>query len=370
MKVAFFIGSLNHGGTEMLVLDTFRKKDCADFEPILIYRNDGKLSEAYRSTGVPMFRIKPTGFKLGHVLKMRRLLREEGVDVLHSQTMLNAFLGIFYTCFSRVRLVASFHGMNPSFLGRVFAQLVIWHAEASVFVSEYVRDWYLNRAFLVPRKRCYVVYNGIDFEKFDKGYAVPDFLKENDFGEPSIVNMAMVGSFGSGRDQFFLCHVLKALKDSGVCNSRFYFIGRQWDDRPELYEKCVSYCKENGLLNASVFFVGERSDVPAILQHIDAFVYSTINDTFGIAVVEAAAAGLPVIVNDWAVMREITNNGEWATLYKSHDLNDCLDRITEYVANKEERKSKAMERSIVVKQRFSIENHIQKLYSVYEKTVS
>ena len=94
MKVAYFIGSLNRGGTETLVLDTFRRKEVAPYESILVYRKEGDLSEAYRATGVPMFRIQPTGLKLGYIPKLRRLLRKEGVDILHTQTHLNAFLGI------------------------------------------------------------------------------------------------------------------------------------------------------------------------------------------------------------------------------------------------------------------------------------
>lgn len=369
MKVAYFIGSLNRGGTETLVLDTFRCKEKAPYESILVYRNEGDLSDAYRATGVPMFRVKPTGLKLGYIPKLRRLLRDEGVDILHTQTCLNAFLGIFCTCLSRVKLVASFHGLYSSFLGRLFAQLVIWKAEASVFVSKYVCDWYTKRAFFVSQKRCHVVYNGIDFTKFDEVYDAPDFLKENEFGNPAMVNMAMVGSFGYGRDQIFLCHVLKALKESGICNFRFYFIGRQWDNTPELYDNCVRYCKENGLLNTSVFIVGGRSDVPAILQHIDAFVYATKTDTFGIAVVEAVASGLPVIVNDWVVMREITNDGELATLYKSRDVNDCVAKIVDFITHVENRKLKAVELSSVVRQRYNIDRHIQNLNKVYETVI-
>ena len=47
MKVAYFIGSLNRGGTEMLTLDICRKKDYAPFEMILVYRYDGELTELF-----------------------------------------------------------------------------------------------------------------------------------------------------------------------------------------------------------------------------------------------------------------------------------------------------------------------------------
>lgn len=364
MKVAYFIGSLNRGGTEMLVLDTFRKKDCADYEPILIYRNEGELSEAYRSTGVPMFRIKPTKIKIGYIHRIRRLLKQERVDILHTQTHVNAFLGVFCTCLSKVKLVVTFHGFMIDFMDRIFAQLSVWSSESFVFVSEYLRDWYLRRLMFVPKKRCHVVYNGIDFSKFDNQYDTPDFLKEIDKTNPEILKMAMVGNFVGGRSQIVLCRALNQFKDKGIA-FRFYFVGKKSESEPELYDNCVSYCRENGLLDVYVFFVGGRGDVPAILQHVDAFVYSTNRDTFGIAVIEAIASGLPTVVNDWSVMKEVTDDGELASLYRTLDVDDCANKIEEMAVNIGKRKERARCNAEVVRLRFSIENHIRNLCDLY-----
>ncbi len=369
MKVAYFIGSLNRGGTETLVLDTFRRKEMLPYECILIYRSEGELSEAYRATGVPMFRIKPTGFKLGYIPKLRRLLREQGVDILHTQTHLNAFLGVFCTLFSTVRLVVSFHGFMLSVLDRVYTQLALWCADASVFVSQYVRDWYLSRMLFAPRQRCYVVYNGIDFSKFDKPYETPDFLNKDDEESPDTVKMVMVGNFSTARSQILLCQAIKALKERNAGDIRLFLVGKKTNADPEVFDNCVNYCRENGLLDKSVSFLGGRSDVPAILQHMDAFVYATNRDTFGIALIEAVASGLPAVVNDWDVMKEVTNNGEWASLYKTMDVKDCADKIEEFVKNKEQRKEAALRNAEAVRQRFSIENHIRNLNEVYEKTL-
>ena len=368
MKVAYFIGSLNRGGTETLVLDTFSRKEKAPCESILIYRSEGELSEAYRATGVPMFCIKPTKFKLGYIKRLRRLLKEEGVDILHTQTHLNAFLGIFCTCFSRVKLVVTFHGFTPSVSDKVYTRFGLWFADASIFVSEYVRGWYLKRTVFAPRKRSYVVYNGIDFSKFDKPYETPDFLNKDEASSET-VKMVMVGNFSTARSQILLCQALKALKERNAGDVRLYLVGKKTNADPEVFDNCVSYCRENGLLDTAVHFVGGRSDVPAILQHMDAFVYATNRDTFGIAVIEAVAAGLPAIVNDWEVMKEVTNNGEWASLYKTMDVADCADKLEVVLKNKEQRKEAALRNAEAVRQKFSIENHILNLNEVYEKTL-
>lgn len=368
MKVAYFIGSLNRGGTETLVLDTFRKRHLAPYEAILVYRNEGDLSADYRATGVPMFRIKPSGIKIGYVPKLRRLLKREGVDVLHTQTLRNALLGVFCTCFSKIKLVASFHGFITYFTNKLMAPFVMLGADSTVFVSEYERAWYQNNVLFTSEKRSHVVYNGIDFSKFDIIYPEPVFLSEEGVGSSGIVKIVMVGNFVRGRSQRFLCEVMKAYSDGGGNRIRLYFIGKQSHSEPERYDDCLRFCAENGLLNSSIFFLGGRSDVPAILQHVDAFVYSSDYDTFGIAVVEAMASGIPVLVNDWIVMKEITDNGNWATLYKTQDVEDCLAKLRDLTERISERKSRAETVASIVRQRFSIENHIDNLSKVYFST--
>ena len=365
MKVAYFIGSLNRGGTETLVLDTFRKRHFAPFESILVYRNEGDLSEDYRATGVPMFRIKPGGIKIGYVTKLRRLLKREGVDVLHTQTLRNALLGVFCTCFSKIKLVASFHGFITYPSNRLIAPFVMLGVDSMVFVSEYEREWYLKHVLFTCEKRSHVVYNGIDFSKFDGDYPSPAFLDGHDKGSTEIVRMAMVGNFVRGRSQHFLCEVMKAYRDHGGERVHLYFIGRQSHSEPERYDDCLRFCRENDLLDSSVFFLGGRSDVPAILQHVDAFVYSSDYDTFGIAVVEAMASGIPVLVNDWVVMKEITDHGSLAALYGTRDVDDCLSKLYDLTDHLEDRKAMAKKVAGIVRRRFSIENHIDKLNKVY-----
>ena len=369
MKVAFFIGGLNRGGTETLILDTFRKQENISFESILIYRNDGDLSEAYRSTGVKMIRVKPGKFKLGYIHQLRKILRQEGVDILHTQTLLNAFLGLFCVCFSRISLVASFHGFRTSFMGRLLTHPVMWLADACVFVSDFERQWYLRNTLLAPEKRCHVIYNGIDFTKFSQRYSKPDFLMEHDQESScQCINLAMIGNFVSVRSHYFLCQGLKKLLNEGIDGFQFFFVGKRSEAEPDKYDDCVRFCEENGLMD-KVHFVGGRGDVPAILQHIDGFVYSSHRDTFGIAVVEALAAGVPVIVNDWGVMKEISDQGELACLYKTKNIDDFVMKMRLFLDSISAFQLQAQKNASIVREKYSIERHIENLYSLY-KSVS
>ena len=345
----------------MLTLDIFNRKSVAPFEMILIYRNEGELTDAFRATGVPMFRIKPNGNNLSYIYQLRKLMKKEKVDILHAQTFTNALAGIGCTLLSKTHLVFTFHGLFSSLITSFKRHLILWNADAVTFVSEYVKDWYFARS-ICDKRRCHVVYNGINFEKFVNDYSVPDFLQVTNPKET--IRLAMVGNFMSGRSQMVVCKGLKLLKERNV-GFDFYFVGKKTKESPRLYNECVSFCDKNNL-SECVHFVGGRGDVPAILNHVDGFVYSTVRDTFGIAVIEAMAVGLPVVVNDWPVMKEISANGGSVVFFESDNEMDCCDKMQKLIMDIDNCKMKAERDAVAVREFYSIEKHISSMAKVYD----
>ncbi|WP_075217912.1 glycosyltransferase family 4 protein [Mongoliimonas terrestris] len=71
-----------------------------------------------------------------------------------------------------------------------------------------------------------------------------------------------------------------------------------------------------------VTFLGELSpaDVGVLLAGLDVFVFPSLGETFGLAVVEAAQTGVPVIANDLSVLREVlASDGEPAAVFVDVD---------------------------------------------------
>ena len=362
MKVAFFLGSLRRGGAESLVYDVCRKRDKAPFDLCCIYRKADDFADAYQETGVELIQVPRTGNMFHYLRDLRKTVKAHGIDIVHAQTASNALVSFFAFLFSRVKAVTTFHGFSFSNAPKWYRRLVYDGSKRIICVSEFEKQHYVNKWKLPLDNKFRVVYNGIDFTKLDcpqPDPASPFQLDGNAF------NMVMVGSFIEGRAQYFVCQALRRLSETDV-PFQMYFVGRRDEAEPARYDRCVAFCEENGLLNR-VHFLGNRTDVPWLLRQMDLFFYATDHDTFGIAVIEALASGLPVLVNDWDVMKEITDDGRWATLFRTGDVEDCVAKLTSLSGRPTERMSNAKAAESFVRERYSIENHITALFKVYEE---
>jgi glycosyltransferase involved in cell wall biosynthesis len=245
-------------------------------------------------------------------------------------------------------------------------------------VSDTQRIYYQEKYRLKAEKQK-VVYNGISFEKLDVGLtstlATDSMTLSHTISNgktklhtelhlsSKTLLLGAVGNFNDVRDQLTTCRFLKLLNEKKV-DFHFVFVGKKIESSLELYNDCVRYCEENDLMEV-VSFLGTRNDVPQILNELDAFIYSTNHDTFGIAVIEAMAVGIPVFVNDWEVMKETTQNGKYANLYKTKDESDLLRIFMLFMDKKDSYQIKADKGAYYVCEKFNIEKHIKNLKSLY-----
>lgn len=368
MKIAYLLGSLNRGGTETLLLDVFKNADKAGFEFIGIHRKGGVLKDDFYAAGQRFFRLAPRfPFDVFYFYKLRKLLKKEQIDIVHAQQHLDAIYTKIACLGTNIKIVQTLHGYDDLSGKKIkLISLSFKLTDKNIFVSNFQKDYYTEKYCLIPENQT-TVYNGISFEKFDRKYNVPDFLKKID-SDARRLQICMVGNFVRVREQNTVCKFLKLLREADI-SFDFYFVGKKDEKEPWRYDNCVRYCEENGL-NNYVHFLGARADVPAILQNMDAFVYSTDHDTFGIAVIEAIACGLPVFVNDWGVMNEITNNGEWTTLYKTENEQDLLSKFAHFLKNREAYNEKAQIAAIGVRKKYNIETHINNLQQVYQSIIN
>lgn len=364
-KIAYILGSLNRGGLETLALDVFNNANTIGIELIGIHRKKGVLYEAFYKTGIPFFEI---GLRhrldFTYFFKMRRLLIKEQISIAHCHQPIDALLVYLATIGLKIKILLTIHSNGPedSPIRNTLKRFLFWKVNKVLFVSNFTKNIYFQKFRLWDSSKLQVLYNGIDFAKFQQPSNC-NIRTELSIQKKTLL-LGSVGNFTSGRDQLTVCRFLNLLrlqKNDFI----FLFIGEKSEAEPELYNSCIEYCNKHDL-NRNVTFLGMRNDVPAILTQLDAFVYSTVHDTFGIAVIEAMYVGTPVFLNDWEVMKEITDNGKYANIYRSGDENDLLQTFNPFLKNKNEYEQKAKLARIFVEKNYCIQSHLQLLKKIYQ----
>ncbi len=184
--------------------------------------------------------------------------------------------------------------------------------------SRYVQEGAIKH-FGVGNRETAVIYNGVLADDFD---ACAASARKRHPGEPFTIGM--VARLEKHKDQATLIRAAGILKKRNR-NISVKIVGE--GSQRETLEKLV---ESDGLID-TVTILGMRRDIPAILAEMDLFAFSTTHDEgFGIALVEAMIAGMPVVASDVGACREVLDDGELGLLVPAGDplaLADAIDAV-------------------------------------------
>lgn len=366
MKILYLLGSLHRGGAETLILDIFQNADKFGFDFHCLHRFRGGIfqSEFYKSSAKMQYLPCKPHQILSYLKELRKYLKISSPEIIHAHQPIDALYALIASFRLGIPVVQTLHSYD--FETRRIAKLALLvslrFAKLNIFVSNYQKNYYTKK-YSVRDKSDLVLYNSISLEKFRfDDINRYELRKELNLPENKII-LISVGNFTEVRNQLKLCEFANLLKRKYL-NFHLIFVGAKVERFPEYYDRCIDYCSKNEL-QSYVTFLGSRNDVPNLLKQSEAFIYYTEYDTFGIAVVEAMAADLPVFVNDWEVMKEISNNGELATIYDSNNLNDLVEKFIQYTQHTAEYRAKSSKAKLYVETNFSINTYMSKLKKVY-----
>jgi glycosyltransferase involved in cell wall biosynthesis len=156
----------------------------------------------------------------------------------------------------------------------------------------------------VPDEKLHLIHEPVDWAALQEPRAVPEDLRA-EREEASFV-LVCVGSIDPRKAQSDLLEALTRIPAERLAGLRTWIVGTPPD--PDLEREFLAHL---GRLPAHVRvrWLGQRSDVPAILQAADVLVHPSINDPFPLIVLEALASGTPVVAARGGGVVEIVADG-------------------------------------------------------------
>ncbi|RLC62170.1 MAG: hypothetical protein DRI01_07335 [Chloroflexi bacterium] len=131
----------------------------------------------------------------------------------------------------------------------------------------------------------------------------------------------------------------------------------------------LSILRDKLKLEKRVRFLGKRTDVKQLLQIADIFVFPSLCEGFGVALLEAAAAGKPCIASNVGPLPEIIEDGKSGLLVTPRSSEALAQAIIHFAKNPEEAQAMGRQAQERVLKMFTIDQTIQKLQAVYTKVL-
>lgn len=325
VTVLHLISRLPPGGVENQLRKVVRLYDRRRFRPIVCcLKEKGEVGEAIERDGTPVVvlnRMQGHPFDVRLVFLLRRLMKEHRVTIVRTHQFHANLYGRIAAIWAGVPiLLPSFHNTyarrkrHRSLLNWLLAR---W-TDRLITVSEAVkRD--LVRYDHLPEGKIKVVHNGCDIDRFMKPSLKNDLRAAWKIPSDAPV-IGTVGRLAKEKGQTILIQAVSLLR-SDFPNLRILLVG-EGPERETLEKEAARLG-----LGDRVLFTGLQREIPAFLALMDLFAFPSLNEGFPNALLEAMAAGKPVIASDIPENAEILSSEKIGLRVPPNDAKTLAEQI-------------------------------------------
>jgi glycosyltransferase involved in cell wall biosynthesis len=331
MKILQLISSAGFYGAESMVVSLAEALSGLGHEVRLaairnLQNPNTEVADRARAAGIPSEVISCAGrLDLRALVKLRALINRFAPAIVHTHGYKADTCGLLSGARSRAALVATCHNWtNATTSLRRYAELdrlVLRRFDRVVCVSPEVQQL-IVQAGLAASRTC-VISNGIDVCRF--AMAAPTLERAADTVMIGLVGR-LVPEKGFDLALTAASEFLKRHPEAHVVLA---------GDGPARHELQTLASRVG--LNDRVSFLGARADMPGVYRSLDVMVLPSLNEGMPMTVLEAMAAGVPVIATRVGALPDVIHHGENGLLFEPGDAQAFRDAIEHLLSHPGER---------------------------------
>jgi len=372
-RVLHLVTRLELGGAQQNTLYCVGNHDRRHFEVDLIAGGGGRLDSA--ASRIPDTRVQLVPW-LSHpisplrdamaLLRLRAYMRRRRIDLVHTHSSKAGILGRWAAFMAGVpRIVHTVHGWSfnatqPRWRRRAFVGMERITARVTdrlITVSTPNRDDGLAAG--IGREEQYeVVYSGIDLRRYTRnGDHRHEVRRSLGFGE----NHTVVGTVSCLKPQKAPLDFVRAAAAAYAENDRLrFFIAGDGEMRPQV-ERLAGELGLTGVLR----LLGWREDIPELLSATDVFLLTSLFEGLPRVVLQAMAAGVPVVATAVDGTPEVVSDHETGILVPAGRPERAAAAVLEMTSNDRLRRDCARRGRERVDSRFDIRRMVRELDRIY-----
>lgn len=366
LRILHLLNYLGSGGSEKYIYSLAKKLHGGSCEFFIAYSNDGPGRSMFEELGISLIPLGMNSpFDIKAAMKLKKLCRQLSIDVVHTHFLRENYISVLskiagnkvgiintrHMLFENSRMVVLSNRLFTRFNSRIIA------------VSGHVRDRLVREG--INENRIAMIYNGVDSAEWDSA-AAAGFRKEMGISEEDML-ITSVSRFSPEKGHDFIIDVIGYIKENmgalGLAGKKFRFV---LAGSGPLQEAVIEKARENGLQD-DIIFPGYVNNIRDLLKDSDIFIAHSQNEALGIAILEAMAAGLPVITTDSGGTSEIVNcSEEDGILVDYGDVQGYAEGLALLINDSHLRRQFADNGLKVVRERFSLDKTAAETYNLYE----
>lgn len=305
-------------------------------------------------------------FDLSVLGKIKKLIRDDGIDILHVHGAMANFIAQFLKGQLDIPIVTTMHSDYLLDFDTFFKKFIFTRLNASalkridyfIAVSDNFKDMLIERKF--RPNSIYTVYNGMEFANVPKNVTPrEEFAAKHGFNiESGAVYVGIAARFDvvKGVDTFI--DGAKKLYDRNK-NVRFLIAGDG-----VLKEKLMARTKQLGM-EGVITFLGFIRDIYGFLNFIDINCLTSHRESFPYSMLEGAAMKKPMVASDVGGISSLVVNDETGYLFEAKNSDDFAEKLSRLCDDKALRQELGQNIYDVATSKFSAESFAKKHIEIY-----
>lgn len=355
IRILYVITSLGLGGAEKLLLSYLKYLDSDKYEFFVcaLRENPDDLLNEISAFAKVIKLKKRNKFNPLIIFELRRTIKKLNPHIIHTHLFQPRVYTTIANIFNSIPLITQKHSIVNPKKHHVFILLemiCILFNKKVIAISESVKNS-LNKYEFIRSNKILVLPNSIEYQKFNE---VALSKKKSNNGE---IIIGIVGRLEKVKGiNYLLFGMKKILAKFPYAKLEIIGDGSNAQELKNLSEKLK--------ISNSVIFFGKFTDVIPFYSRMDVFVLPSILEGFGIVLLEAMAAGIPVVATNVNGIKEVIVNMKSGLLVPPKNPEAIADAVIKIVENPQLAKELA-EEGLKRARLFDIKDHLIKLDHLY-----